>query len=82
MFGVKCEQKRVLPAREIKMYILDEADQMVDTQGFRDTSLNIKKYRLFVSLIFFWLINMLCVQSPAPNDAVAVVQCHVRPARG
>lgn len=33
-----------LNTKDIKIFVLDEADQMIDTQGLGDQSIKIKKY--------------------------------------
>ena len=35
--------KRVLPIKEVKVLVLDEADEMMDLQGLGDQTLRIKK---------------------------------------
>lgn len=50
--------KRVLPIKDIKVLVLDEADEMMDLQGLGDQTLRIKKWVLYPSKSFS-LLNRL-----------------------
>lgn len=60
---IECLQRtRSLAPREIKMFVLDEADQMMDQQGFADASLRIRKYVLvFRCFVLTIMQNASCI---------------------
>lgn len=39
-----CTKYKVIDLKKISMFVLDEADVMIDTQGFRDQSIRIQRW--------------------------------------
>ncbi len=46
-----CQKLKFIDPKKIKVFVLDEADVMIATQGHQDQSIRIQRYRISHSLL-------------------------------
>lgn len=67
-------RKRILRSDQIKVLVLDEADNMLDLQGLGDQCIRVKQYALEE---IFWIFNMLISsQAITPKYPDSSIFCH------
>ena len=64
---------RVFDPKKITVFVLDEADVMIDTQGHQDQTIRIYKYGLLAVLLFcipemFMYLLKYCLTGRSVND--------------